>query len=357
MNPRVIDLPDLFDRQVERATVSGWVNAHRNHGGLTFIDLRDYSGIIQLVFHPDNESVFKQADKLRAEWVIEASGQLRARPADLENPKLATGKFELVVDDLRVLNSSETPPIAVSDSDSTAVGEEKRLRYRYLDLRRPKMQRNLRLRADFYKFIRRFMEREDFIEIPTPILANSSPEGARDFLVPSRVHPGKFYALPQAPQQFKQLLMVSGVPRYYQIAAVFRDEDPRADRLYGDFYQLDLEVAFVEEGSVIRRMFTPLVEGIIKDFASLELLGGKVSEMTYRQAMEDYGTDKPDLRFGLKLTDVSDIFRSSEAEILRGALEAGGAVKGLVAESVFSRKQLDKLTESVKEKGAGGWLT
>ena len=192
----------------------------------------------------------------------------------MENPKLLTGKLELSAAKLRILNRSETLPITISDSSGVVVSEEKRLRYRYLDLRRKKMQKNLRLRADFYKFLRKFMEKEDFIEIPTPILANSSPEGARDFLVPSRVHAGKFYALPQAPQQFKQLLMVGGVPRYYQIATVFRDEDPRADRLYGDFYQLDLEMAFVEDSEIIRRKFTPLVEGIIKDFARLSLFNG-----------------------------------------------------------------------------------
>ena len=354
MNPRVVDLLDLFDKGEERATVAGWVHSHRNHGGLTFIDLRDHSGIVQLVFHPDDQELFQAADKLRAEWVIEAGGRLQARPADLENPKLPTGKFELVVDKLRILNRSETPPIAVSDADGTAVSEEKRLRYRYLDLRRPKMQANLRRRAEFYKFLRRFMEKEDFIEIPTPILANSSPEGARDFLVPSRVHPGKFYALPQAPQQFKQLLMVGGVPRYYQIAAVFRDEDPRADRLYGDFYQLDLEVAFVEDGAFIRQMFTPLVASMVVDFAKLRLLNDRVSEMTYTQAMEEYGTDKPDLRFGLKLVDLGEIFQATEAVVLRNVLASGGSVKGLAAPASFSRKQLDEFTVAAKAQGAAG---
>ncbi|MYB39747.1 aspartate--tRNA ligase [Candidatus Saccharibacteria bacterium] len=354
MNPRVVDLLDLFDEGEGRAVVAGWVHSHRNHGGLTFIDLRDHSGIVQLVFHPDDRELFQTADKLRAEWVIEASGRLQARPPELENPKLPTGKFELVVDKLRILNRSATPPIAVSDTDGTAVSEEKRLRYRYLDLRRPKMQANLRRRAEFYKFLRRFMEKEGFIEIPTPILANSSPEGARDFLVPSRVHPGKFYALPQAPQQFKQLLMVGGVPRYYQIAAVFRDEDPRADRLYGDFYQLDLEVAFVEDGAFIRQLFTPLVASMVVDFAKLRLFEGSVLEMTYAQAMEEYGTDKPDLRFGLKLVDLGKVFQETEATVLRTVLDSGGAVKGLVAPAAFSRKQLDEFTAVAKAQGAAG---
>ena len=354
MNPRVADLLELFAAGAERATVAGWVHSHRNHGGLTFVDLRDHSGIVQLVFQPADKELFQAAGKLRAEWVVEAAGSLRARPADLENPKLSTGKFELAVDKLRILNRSETPPIAVSDADGLTVGEEKRLRYRYLDLRRPKMQANLRRRAEFYKFLRRFMEGEGFIEIPTPILANSSPEGARDFLVPSRVHPGKFYALPQAPQQFKQLLMVGGVPRYYQIAPVFRDEDPRADRLYGDFYQLDLEVAFVEKGSFIRQLFTPLVASMVTDFAGLRLFDGRVLEITYDQAVEEYGTDKPDLRFGLELVDLSETFRQTAAAVLRDALSAGGAVKGLAAPASFSRGQLDKLTAAAKSQGAAG---
>ena len=353
MNPHIADLQEIFARKETQVTVAGWVNSRRDHGGLIFIDLRDWSAVVQLVFRPELEVLFQQADKLRSEWVIEVSGRLKARPAELENPKLLTGKLEIVVEDLRILNQAETLPIAIDDFSPT-VNEDKRLRYRYLDLRRPKMQKNLRLRAKFYRYLRDFMEKENFVEVPTPIMANSSPEGARDFLIPSRIHPDKFYALPQAPQQFKQLLMVGGLPRYYQIAAVFRDEDPRADRLYGDFYQLDLEMAFVEDSAIIRKIFTPLIKGVIEDFAKLKLSGDHFFEITYQQAMDEYGSDKPDLRFGLKLTDLNQVFKATEVEILSSVLKKGGFIKGLAAPAVFSRKELDKMTDLVKSRGAGG---
>ena len=352
MKPSIIE---LIRKKIETpsATLAGWVHGRRDHGGLIFVDLRDYSGLLQLVFQPQNEQLFAQANRLRSEWVIEVSGQLRKRPQELVNPKIESGHFELLVNSMRILNVSETPPISIDEVDLAS--EDKRLRYRYLDLRRPKMQRNLRLRAKLYRYIRDFMEERDFIEVPTPILANSSPEGARDFLVPSRLHGGKFYALPQAPQQFKQLLMVGGLPRYYQIAPVFRDEDPRSDRLYGDFYQLDLEMAFVEDGAVIRRLFTPLIEGLIKDFGELELHQGRFVEMSHQQALEDYGSDKPDLRYDLKLIDLSSVFAASQATVLSQALAAeNGAVKGLLAPAVFSRKQLDELTQLVQASGAQG---
>ena len=352
MKPSIIEL--IRKKQaIPSATLAGWVNGRRDHGGLIFIDLRDHSGLLQLVFQPQNEQCFSQANRLRTEWVIEVSGQLRKRPPELVNPKIESGRFELLVQSMRVLNVSETPPIGIDEVDLAS--EDKRLRYRYLDLRRPKMQRNLRLRAKFYRYIRDFMEERDFIEVPTPILANSSPEGARDFLVPSRFHAGKFYALPQAPQQFKQLLMVGGLPRYYQIAPVFRDEDPRSDRLYGDFYQLDLEMAFVEDGAVIRELFTPLIAGLIKDFGKLELQRGKFVEMSHRQAVEDYGSDKPDLRYDLKLKDLSSVFADSQATVLSQALATeNGAIKGFLAPAVFSRKQLDELTRLVQASGAQG---
>ena len=351
MKPSISELVGQ-DKEIDSATVAGWVNGRRDHGGLIFIDLRDHSGLLQLVFQPDDDELFKDAERLRAEWVIEVGGRLRRRPEELVNPKLASGRFELRVESMRILNVSETPPFALDDQEPAA--EEKRLRYRYVDLRRPKMQRYLRLRARLYRYVRDYMEERDFVEVPTPILANSSPEGARDYLVPSRIHPGKFYALPQAPQQFKQLLMVGGLPRYYQIAPVFRDEDPRSDRLYGDFYQLDLEMAFVEDGAVVRSMFTPLVEGLLKDIGGLKLKGGKFSEMTYRQAVDRYGSDKPDLRYGLELADLAEVFKNSQAEIPRRALEAGGAVRGLAAPALFSRKQLDELTRLAREDGAPG---
>ncbi|MGB2861130.1 MAG: amino acid--tRNA ligase-related protein, partial [Candidatus Saccharimonas aalborgensis] len=224
-------------------SVSGWVHARRDHGGLIFVDVRDHSGILQLVINPENTDAFAVAEELRDEFVIKAQGELKERTAELKNEKIPTGEVELYVATLTILNRSQALPI--QPFAEAQAGEDLRLKYRYLDLRRPKMQENLKKRARYYKVIRDYMEARDFTEVTTPILANSSPEGARDFLVPSRVHEGKFYALPQAPQQFKQLLMVGGVPRYYQIATCFRDEDPRADRLYGDFYQLDLEMSFV----------------------------------------------------------------------------------------------------------------
>ena len=351
MKPSIADLV-REQKEVAQATVSGWVNGRRDHGGLIFIDLRDHSGLLQLVFQPDDDELFQHADRLRSEWVIEVSGHLRLRPKEMVNPKLQSGRFELQADSMRLLNASRTPPFSLDETDSA--GEDKRLRYRYLDLRRPRMQRNLRLRAAFYRRIRAFMEELDFVEVPTPILANSSPEGARDFLVPSRLHPGKFYALPQAPQQFKQLLMVGGLPRYYQIAPVFRDEDARSDRLYGDFYQLDLEMAFVEDGAIIRNLFTPLIEILLGEFGECKLKDGGFSEMTWRHAMENYGTDKPDLRYDLRLADLAEVFAASQVEVLRRPLADGGSIKGLSAPAVFSRKQLDELTGLVRQRGADG---
>ena len=220
--------------------VKGWVNSRRDHGGLIFIDLRDHTGIIQLVVTPETADAFKLAETVRDEFVLSATGKIRERAPELKNPNIATGDIELVVDELELLNRSEPLPVNTHD-DGQETGEELRLKYRYLDLRRPSMQKILKRRSEFLRFVRNYMYDHDFTEIQTPILANSSPEGARDFLVPSRLHPGKFYALPQAPQQFKQLLMVGGVNKYFQVAPCFRDEDPRADRLYGDFYQLDME--------------------------------------------------------------------------------------------------------------------
>ena len=250
----------------EKITVKGWVNSRRDHGGLIFIDLRDHSGLLQLVISPDFMDSFKLAEKCRDEFVVSATGVVKERDENLKNPHILTGDIELVVEDFEILNRSEPLPVTVSDNGQKS-NEELRLKYRFLDLRREKMQKMLRRRAEFYREIRKFMENREFVEIATPILANSSPEGARDFLIPSRVHPGKFYALPQAPQQFKQLLMVGGIDKYYQIATCFRDEDPRADRLYGDFYQLDLEKAFVESGEEVRTEMEVVFKDFVKNFA------------------------------------------------------------------------------------------
>ena len=295
----------------QTVTVSGWVNSRRDHGGLIFIDLRDHQGIIQLVVTPENTEAFKLAESVRDEFVLTATGTMREREESLKNPNIATGDIELVVSELTILNKCAPLPVNTHD-DGEKSSEEMRLKYRYLDLRRPSMQNRLKRRSEYYRFIRNFMYDNDFTEITTPILANSSPEGARDFLVPSRLHPGKFYALPQAPQQFKQLLMVGGVNRYFQIAPCFRDEDPRADRLYGDFYQLDMEMAFVDDGEVVRQTIEPLYKKLITEFAGKKLMNEDVPRIPYQEAMEKYGVDKPDLRYGMELVDLTDVFKNTE---------------------------------------------
>jgi aspartyl-tRNA synthetase len=335
----------------EQITISGWVHSRRDHGGLIFIDVRDHTGILQLVINPEHAESFKVAEELRDEFVIKASGNVREREGHLKNDKIPTGSIELAVKELTILNRAETLPI--QPFAEAQANEELRLKYRYLDLRRPAVQKNLKKRAAYYKFMRDYMETHDFTEITTPILANSSPEGARDFLVPSRVHEGKFYALPQAPQQFKQLLMVGGVPRYYQIATCFRDEDPRADRLYGDFYQLDLEMAFVEDGEEVRTEMEPLIKSLVTDFAGKTLkFGDEVPRISYAEAMETYGSDKPDLRFDMKLTELTDVFANTEFGVFKNA----ECVKAICVKNGanLSRSQIDSFTEIAKSEGAGG---
>ena len=348
----------------ETVQVAGWVNSRRDHGGLIFVDLRDHTGLIQLVITPETKAAFALAEDLRDEFVIEATGQLRERDPELVNPNLPTGTIEIVVSDLKLLNRSEPLPVNTHD-DGAKSSEEQRLRYRYLDLRRPSMQRLLRRRAEYYRILRHYMDEHDFVEVTTPILANSSPEGARDFIVPSRLHPGQFYALPQAPQQFKQLLMVGGVPRYYQIAPCFRDEDPRADRLYGDFYQLDCEMSFVDDGDVVRATTEPLIIDLVENFggktliepqlpAGLQVAGShdpRVPQITYRDAMEFYGTDKPDLRFGMPLVELTDVFANTNFKVFQSECVKALCVKG---GAHLTRSQIDGFTESAKKLGAGG---
>lgn len=335
-------------------SVSGWVNARRDHGGLIFIDVRDHTGILQLVINPEQAQSFSLAETVRDEYVITASGRVKERDQGLKNPNIPTGAIELVVDELLLLNKSEPLPVATRDEGQQS-NEELRLKYRYLDLRRPSMQATLKQRAAYYKVLRTYMEDNEFIEVTTPVLANSSPEGARDFLVPSRVHPGKFYALPQAPQQFKQLLMVGGIPRYYQIATCFRDEDPRADRLYGDFYQLDFEMSFVNDGEVVRQTIEPLITQLVTDFAHKELVGG-IPRISYEDAMNRYGSDKPDLRFGMELIDLSTELSGTEFGVFKNTLTSGGVVKAIRVPggATLSRKQIDGFTEIAKSEGAGG---
>lgn len=344
----------------ENITVAGWVHSRRDHGGLIFIDLRDHTGLVQLVINPDKKDAFTLAESLRDEFVVRACGVVAERGEGLKNPNIASGDVEIVVDNLEILNRAETLPIQPFAEDNQA-GEELRFKYRYLDLRRPKMQNMLKKRAEMYRRIHEYMDNRDFIEIQTPILANSSPEGARDFLIPSRLQEGKFYALPQAPQQFKQLLMVGGVPRYYQLAACFRDEDPRADRLYGEFYQLDLEMSFAENGEEVRTEVEPLMKQLATDFAGKKLLdlsdlavgdGSPIPRISYRDAMETYGSDKPDLRFGMELIELTDVFSETEFGVFKNA----ECVKAICVKNgaSLSRKQIDNFTNIAKSEGAGG---
>lgn len=346
---------DTTPRTGQTISVSGWVNSRRDHGGLIFIDLRDHTGIVQLVINPEQADAFALAETVRDEFVLRVVGEVKRRESHLENPNIPTGAIEIVVRDLELLNKSEPLPVATKDEGQQS-NEELRLKYRYLDLRRPAMQQRLKRRGEYYRVLRRYMDERDFLEVTTPVLANSSPEGARDFLVPSRVHPGKFYALPQAPQQFKQLLMVGGVYRYYQLATCFRDEDPRADRLYGDFYQLDLEMAFVDDGEVVRAEMEPLLVQLVKDFAGQKLVTDDVPRIPYEEAMNRFGSDKPDLRFDMELTNLSDILRETEFGVFKSTLGAGGVVKAICVKGggSLSRKQIDAFTNIAKSEGAGG---
>ena len=341
-------------------TVAGWVHSRRDHGGLIFIDLRDHTGLVQLVINPEQAEAFRLAESLRDEFVIRASGVVTERGEGLKNPNIASGDVEIVVENLEILNRAETLPIQPFAEENQA-GEDLRFKYRYLDLRRPKMQEMLKKRAEMYRRMHQYMDTRDFIEIQTPILANSSPEGARDFLIPSRLQENKFYALPQAPQQFKQLLMVGGVPRYYQLAACFRDEDPRADRLYGEFYQLDLEMSFVEDGEEVRQEVEPLMRQLATEFAGKKLLdlsglavgdGSPIPRISYRDAMETYGSDKPDLRFGMELVELTDVFADTEFGVFKNA----ECIKAICVKNgaSLSRKQVDQFTDIAKSEGAGG---
>jgi aspartyl-tRNA synthetase len=342
------------DKIGQRTLLKGWVNSRRNHGGLIFIDLRDHTGLIQLTIQPEAVEAFKVAEQLRDEYVISVEGMIKERSDDLKNPKLVTGDIELVADNLTILNKCDNLPLQINSD--IFVNEEHRLKYRYLDLRRSKMQTMLKKRAEMYKVMRDYMEANQFTEVTTPIIANSSPEGARDFLIPARLQPGKFYALPQAPQQFKQLLMVGGVPRYYQIAACFRDEDPRADRLYGEFYQLDLEMSFVENGEEVRTTMEPLIKKLVTDFANKSLLSKQVPRIKYVDAMNRFGSDKPDLRYGMELVDLSELLSSCGFGVFTNSIVGGGVVKAICVNNgaSLSRSQIDTFTEKAKQAGAGG---
>ena len=336
-----------------RVTLAGWVHRRRDHGGLTFVDLRDRWGIVQVVFNPDSSpEAHRVASELRSEYVVQITGTVRLRPESMVNASLSAGEVEVLAEQARVLNPSKTPVFYINRDEK--VDESLRLRYRYLDLRRDRMRRNIVFRARIVKFIRDFLSERDFVEIETPILIKSTPEGARDYIVPSRLHPGSFYALPQSPQQLKQLLMVAGFERYFQIARCFRDEDQRADR-QPEFTQLDLEMSFVEQEDVIalvEELFVALVEKV----SDKRIMQVPFPRLTYEESMQRYGTDRPDLRFGLPLVDLSDLVGQSEFRVFREVLQQGGRIKGLRAPGCagYTRRQLSELTELARHHGAQG---
>lgn len=334
----------------ESVTVMGWVQKRRNLGSLIFIDLRDRTGILQLVFDENDGEVFEKAKELRSEYVIAVEGKVRKRDGAV-NEELATGDIEVTVDTLTILSESETPPFPVEDDVNTR--EDLRLQYRYLDLRRPTLQKNLKLRSDVTTFIRKFMSKEGFIEIETPTLCKSTPEGARDYLVPSRVHPGEFYALPQSPQLFKQLLMCSGFDRYIQIARCYRDEDLRADR-QPEFTQVDMELSFVDIDDVID-VNERLIQAMFQEILNVDI-PLPMPRMTWQEAMDRYGSDKPDTRFGMELVNVTDVVKDCGFGVFTGAIENGGTVRGInvKGQGAMPRKKIDKLVDSAKGNGAKG---
>ena len=336
----------------ETVTVMGWVQKNRNKGGIVFVDLRDRSGILQLIFENGSvsEEDFEKAGRLRSEFVIAAVGVVKARSGAV-NENLATGEIEICVNELRILSESDTPPFPIEENSKTK--EELRLKYRYLDLRRPDLQKNLMMRSKVATLTRQFLAEEGFLEIETPILVGSTPEGARDYLVPSRVHPGSFYALPQSPQLFKQLLMCSGYDRYFQIAKCFRDEDLRAAR-QPEFTQIDMELSFVDVDDVID-VNERLIAKIFKDILDVEV-PLPIQRMTWQEAMDRFGSDKPDVRFGMELVDVSEVVKDSEFVVFKSALENGGSVRGINAkgQGEMPRKKIDKLVDFAKDFGAKG---
>ena len=339
-----------------QVTLAGWVHRRRDHGGLIFLDLRDRSGLVQLVVNPATApEAHRAAHEFRGEWVVKLTGTVSLRPPGTLNPDMPTGEVEVIVQQAQAISPSKTPPFYINEE--VEIDEALRLEYRYLDLRRERMQRNLTMRHQVIKYIRDFLDARDFLEVETPMMIKSTPEGARDYLIPSRIFPGQFYALPQSPQQLKQLLMVAGMERYFQIARCFRDEDLRADR-QPEFTQLDLEMSFVEEKDILdlmEELFTGLVKKVTPGFKLLE----PWPRITYAESLARFGTDKPDMRFALELTDVSDVASKTQLGVFRTAVEQGGIVKGLAAVgcATYGRKQVDQLTEMAKSRGAKGLVT
>lgn len=337
-------------------TLMGWVHRRRAHGGVVFVDLRDRSGIVQLVFNPQvSPLAHRVADSLRNEYVLAVRGTVSLRPAGTENLGLPTGRIEVMVEDAEILNPAKTPPFYINEE--AEVDEIVRLRYRYLDLRRERMRNNMLLRYKIIQFMREWLARRDFVEIETPILVKETPGGAREFVVPSRIHAGSFYALPQSPQQYKQLLMVAGFERYFQIARCFRDEDLRADRQL-EFTQLDLEMSFVDQENILN-LTEDLVTDLVESLTNKRILIKPFPRLTFKEAVDKYGTDKPDMRFGLLLTDVSDIAAESNFGVFKSAIENGGQVKGIRAPgcAIYTRREIDELTRFAQLHGAKGLVT
>ncbi|MEC7920183.1 MAG: aspartate--tRNA ligase [Chloroflexota bacterium] len=339
----------------KKVKLAGWVSRRRDHGQLIFIDLRDKSGIMQIVFNPEtSQETHEKAKNLRSEWVISVTGTVNRRIEGAENKEISTGDYEMSVDSMDVLSKSKTPPFEISDNKE--VSEEVRLKYRFLDLRRESMQNKLNLRHKVTRFIWDDLSSKGFTHIETPILIKSTPEGARDYVVPSRVNNGSFYALPQSPQQMKQMLMVSGCDRYFQIARCFRDEDLRADR-QPEHTQLDLEMSFVHQNDVIdvvESLYIDLIKNIDKEIK----VDSSFEKLTYSEAMDRFGTDKPDMRFGMELSNFTNIAQSIESNVISNSLKSGGILKGFVAKNLskYGRRDFDRLTEKVKEQGAGGLI-
>ncbi len=342
----------------QTVTLAGWVNRRRDHGGVAFFDLRDRTGLVQITINPDlPKEILDQVTNVRFEWVLQIEGLVQKRPDGMANPKMETGEIEIIARNITILNPAKTLPFMVS-SDADLPDENTRLKYRYLDLRRERLTRNMVLRHKVVKFMRDYLDEQGFIEIETPIMFKATPEGARDYLVPSRIYPGQFYALPQSPQQLKQLLMVAGMDKYFQIARCFRDEDLRGDR-QPEFTQLDLEMSYVHRDDVlalVEGLFTAMIPAVAPH---KKLLSSPWMKIPYLEALDKYGSDKPDLRFGMELMNVSDVFAKSEFKVFQSALESGGVIKCIVApkSADMSRKELDALTEVAKSFGAKGMPT
>ncbi len=354
-NTRTHTCGELREKNIdENVILNGWVDNRRDLGGVIFIDLRDRYGITQIVFEPSiNENAYNAGKDLRSEFVVSVEGKVRTRPEGTLNPSLPTGMVDVMIEKITILNKSETPPFQIKDSND--VNEDLRLKYRYLDLRRSRMQNNILLRHKMYQLVRNYFDEQNFVEIETPILMKSTPEGARDFLVPSRMHKGQFYALPQSPQTYKQLLMVSGFDKYFQITKCFRDEDLRADR-QPEFTQIDVEMSFVDVENIFE-----VVEGLMKKlFKQIKNydIPSTLPRLTFDEAMEKYGSDKPDLRFSLEMVNLNNVFPKSEFRVFKDAVNKNGIITGLLAKSCgdYTRNQLDVLTDFVKKLGAGGLI-